>query len=429
VQVSALNAVGESPLSGSLNVKFANVPTVPTSVSTTATKESLTLSWAAPASTNGDAVSAYKVYLDDGKGGDLELIETTIASSFSYIIEGIECGLTYNAEITAVNGAGESLPAQVNKRVGQVSLSPRNLKLSAVVPTTSVTLTWEAPLDTGCLPITSYVLSRDGADLALSISADSSQAIDTTATGAIGTTYTYKMKAVNSAGNSEYTEEITVTVGSVPNAPSNLAINERISATSVELKWDADIAIASNPATTAYRVYFNDGTGANLMFDSASYALTTRATISGLVLGNSYTATVRAVNAIGESADSGSITVHAATLPSKIQSVTLLSSTTTSIKIQWATPASNGGMSLTQYTVYHDAGQTGSFTSYVESDTSVHSFDLTGLTTGQLVDFRVSSTNAEGESELSDSVTFYVATVPATPATPTSGGVSMSLSY
>jgi len=81
---------------------------------------------------------------------------------------------------------------------------------------------------------------------------------------------------------------------------------------------------------------------------------------------------------------------------------------------------------LTQYNIYHDIGQTGTFTQVVEADTSVFTFALTGQTTGVLIDFQVSSENSIGEAELSDLKTFPVASAPAAPAAPTSGGVYQS---
>lgn len=58
-----------------------------------------------------------------------------------------------------------------------------------------------------------------------------------------------------------------------------------------------------------------------------------------------------------------------------------------------------------------------------ETDTSVFTFQLTGQTSGVLIDYQVSASNANGEGEKSDLKTFYVATAPATPVAPTSGGV------
>lgn len=98
--------------------------------------------------------------------------------------------------------------------------------MAAVTPLVSLTLQWQAPMDNGCLPIVSYVLNKNGVDLSAEfISSDADSFTDTAMTGAaIGTQITYKLKAVNQAGASSYTEPLTVTVGVVPNAPSSLLI-------------------------------------------------------------------------------------------------------------------------------------------------------------------------------------------------------------
>lgn len=92
------------------------------------------------------------------------------------------------------------------------------------------------------------------------------------------------------------------------------------------------------------------------MFDTTGKALVTSATIRGLEVSRTYIATVTATNEIGESLSSTSLTIHVGILPSKIVNVTLESSTTTSIFLRWNFPESNGGLSLTQYTVYLDVG-------------------------------------------------------------------------
>ena len=60
------------------------------------------------------------------------------------------------------------------------------------------------------------------------------------------------------------------------------------------------------------------------------------------------------------------------------------------------------------------------------SDVYQRTYQITGQTTGQLVDFRVSCSNVNGESELSDVLTLYVADKPAAPSTPTETSVHLS---
>ena len=73
-----------------------------------------------------------------------------------------------------------------------------------------------------------------------------------------------------------------------------------------------------NPETTAYRVYLDDGSGngPKLFYDSSPRALTNIYTLTALKVGESYDATVRAVNELGESLPSFILKVHAGVAPS-----------------------------------------------------------------------------------------------------------------
>jgi hypothetical protein len=88
----------------------------------------------------------------------------------------------------------------------------------------------------------------------------------------------------------------------------------------VKVGWTAESDIVGNVETTGYRVYVDDlsGNGMKLWFDSSKHAITTMTYITGLNVGQTYTVTVRAVNSIGESLDSNTLTINSGTVPSKI---------------------------------------------------------------------------------------------------------------
>jgi hypothetical protein len=115
LEVSSVNEVGESLLSPSNTVQFANPPSAPATLTLTSTSApSLTASWTASALSNGDAVRGYKLYIDDGVGGDFIMVYdgSRISNVYQHTIGSnlVECGVLYNVEVTAINVAGESLP-------------------------------------------------------------------------------------------------------------------------------------------------------------------------------------------------------------------------------------------------------------------------------------------------------------------------------
>lgn len=115
--MSSVNEVGESALSDAYTVLFCNVPSAPATVTLTSTATptaSITATWTAPTATNGDSVRGYRVYVDDGEGGDFTMVYdgSTIANVYTYTIgiDYVKCGVIYYVMVTAINSAGESSP-------------------------------------------------------------------------------------------------------------------------------------------------------------------------------------------------------------------------------------------------------------------------------------------------------------------------------
>ena len=91
----------------------------------------------------------------------------------------------------------------------------------------------------------------------------------------------------------------------------------------------------------------------------------------------------------------------------------MITSTTSSIRIQAPEPSFNGGSALTKYVFVRDDGPLTSFMSQIESDTNTHTFE--GLVSGTIYRFKVSAINSIGQGEWSNIVSFYAATNPSDP--------------
>ena len=82
-----------------------SAPDAPTSVTTTPGTRDSTVTWSAPLSNGGFAVTGYTVTANDGNGGVFTCSATT---ALSCTIEGLTDGLTYSITVVATNVVGNS---------------------------------------------------------------------------------------------------------------------------------------------------------------------------------------------------------------------------------------------------------------------------------------------------------------------------------
>ncbi len=81
-------------------------PSAPRSLAAAAGNATVTLTWQAPASDGGSAVTSYKVYRGATAGS--EVLLTTLGNVLTYTDSAVTNGQTYFYQVTATNGFGES---------------------------------------------------------------------------------------------------------------------------------------------------------------------------------------------------------------------------------------------------------------------------------------------------------------------------------
>ena len=181
---------------------------------------------------------------------------------------------------------------------------------------------------------------------------------------------------------------ITVTVTGKPDAPTNVQA-EAVGTSGARVTFSAPTSNGS--PITGYRLY--DATGTKVA-DCGS----TVCVVSGLTVGRSYTYTVTAVNAVGESAHSASSSVTISGAPSQPARPSVTAGNTT-IDVSWSAPADNGSP-ITGYTVTASTanGPAASCSTTGGGDTSC---TLSGLRNGQDYTVTVVARNAKGDSPAS----------------------------
>ena len=187
----------------------AEPPAKPTGLEATATYDSVTLTWDDP---GDDSITGYvilrRVRVNDTGGEFSVLVPDTGSAATTYTDDTMAASTTYTYRIKAINGAGTSERSRwVHIDIPAAPVPDKPTGLSATATHDSVTLTWNDPGDDS---ITGYVILRRNRDddpkghfdeqVADTGTADTTYTDDTVAAG---TSYTYRIKAINGAGPGE----------------------------------------------------------------------------------------------------------------------------------------------------------------------------------------------------------------------------------
>ncbi|MXY61787.1 MAG: ABC transporter substrate-binding protein, partial [Cenarchaeum sp. SB0665_bin_23] len=129
--------------------------------------------------------------------------------------------------------------------------------------------------------------------------------------------------------------------------------------------------------------------------------------VTGLTDGTTYEFRVSAVNGAGTGTASGVASTAPYTTPGAPTGLTATPSST-SVSLSWVAPTSDGGNSITDYTIEYRA-EGGSWSVYADGTSTTTSATVTGLTDGTTYEFRVSAVNAMGTGKPSNVVSILYA--------------------
>jgi outer membrane protein OmpA-like peptidoglycan-associated protein len=309
------------------------------------------------------------------------------------------------AIVVAPNTRGVQLPGLVagDGATGSVSMTFNGLAVpgaptgvSAQAGDHQASVSFTAPSSGGVPAITSYTVtaSPGGATATCPDSPCTVTGLDN------GTSYTFTVHATNENGDSpESAPSTAVTPATVPGAPTGVSATAGAVTASVSFT-----APASNGGSsiTSYTVKASPG-GATATCPG------TPCTVTGLDNGTSYTFTVHATNAIGDSPESAA---SSAVVPSTVPGVPTGVSAQAGNEqaaVDFTPPADDGGAAITSYTVTAAPG--GASKTCQEAPCTV-----SGLDNGTAYSFTVVATNQNGSSSASaPSETVTPVSVPGAP--------------
>ena len=364
----------------------------PTNVVINPGDRQLGVSWRAPSSNGGSAVTSYTVTAQPGS-----VTCTAIAPSTSCNLLGLSNGSVYSITVVATNPAGDS--ASSATVTGSPVTIPGKPTISATEPgSNSVLVRWRAPSATGGASVSSYtVVASPGGNSCTT----SGAVLFCTVTGLDnGTSYAFTVTATNSAGTGSASASYNGVPATIASAPRNISVtpvNGGITASWAVPSYDGGTAITGYIATVR-------STG-----DTCTTNASTRTcTFSGLVNGSTYVVDVVATNNAGNSEAASSSNVTPRTVPSKPVQVTLTPGAST-IRVSWAAPLSDGGASITSYLATATPGVGLTCTS-----TGTYC-DFLNLTPGTNYSVTVVAINAAGTGASSASVSSMPFTNPGAP--------------
>ncbi len=405
--VTATNASGTGPASNAVTATPATVPGAPTNVTAAVGPPVATgaaaVSWSAPASNGGNALTKYTVTSSTGSKTCSTTATPPATPATTCTVTGLTNGTNYTFTVVATNASGNSA-ASVAGPVGGVV--PSAIPSTPTAPTVVVAglngqanITWTAPNAQGS-PLTQYTLNPTPACPACTglVVTGSPPATSTSVNGLTnGTSYTFTLVATNGDGNSAASPASTAGVVGIPAAPTGVTTLSTSTSGQDSVSWTAP-ASASGPITT-YTLTPSPACAACTGLTVTGSPPNASTTVGGLTNGTSYTFTVKATNASGTSAAStasAGVVTGSPTAPTGVVAVGGIPAPSGDLNVTWSAPASSGLGTIVSYTATSSTGSKTCTSTSTAPATPTLACQLTGLTNGTSYTVTVTATNSTG---------------------------------
>ena len=384
--VTATNADGTSGPSTPSNsiTTDATAPGAPTIGTATKTGTSTaTVAFLAPSSNGGSTITGYTVT-------SLPSGVTATGNSSPIALTGLTSATAYTFTVTATNSIGTSSPSQASNSITTDYINPNSpgaptIGTATKTGSSTATVAYTAPASDGGYAITSYTAVSTPGGITGTLSQAGSGTISITGLTP-GVDYTFIVFATNSQGagiNSSASNSIT-TDAAAPGAPT-IGTATKTGSTTATVSF-TEPSVTNGAAVTSYTVTSSPG---NVFATGNASPIT----VTGLTVATAYTFTVTATNSAGTSVPSAATNqiVSDAVAPGAptIGTATKLSST--SARIAFTAPASDGGAAISTYTVSSTPGN-------IVASAATSPITITGLTPATAYTFTVKATNFVGES-------------------------------
>jgi titin len=407
-----MNSGGSSAAASSVSyTQQSTAPSAPLAPTASfATDGTLLVVWSTPADTGGSAITAYK-------------LQRLINNQFTTIREGLLLqasltreapGVNYTLRVIALNAVGESAAsATVSIAVPFAkSSAPRNLVADTTSQTGRVVLNWETPENTGGTGVSNYWIQYSTSGTTWVTNWATSQTTYILSMPPKGATYSYRVLASTSAGQSDPSNVVAVTSAATkPSSPALRSINFGVDG-AVVFVWSAP-SDNGGSQVTGYRVESSpDGQNFTTLTSTAANVFTAGAPRPSA--GQRIFLRVFAITALGESNASSVATLQAPFLKASAPQNFTAVDNGSSVLTTWSVPENLGGSATVSYRVQfsRDAG----LSWITAATTSATSVAVSRPNKGTTWQYRVFANTSFGFGDYSNVVSVAAAaTVPSLP--------------
>ncbi|MCJ7795719.1 MAG: fibronectin type III domain-containing protein, partial [Thermoleophilia bacterium] len=407
--VRAHNPSGSSDWSNTASATLDGVgspepPTAPSGVSATAISSSrIDLTW----SDTSDSEDGVRIERSLSASSGFVQIATVGANVTAYSSTALSAYTTYYYRVCAYNDSGSSAYSNTaSATTFQVAPAGPTGLAAAAVSSSQINLSWrDNSTNESGFKIERSLSSTTGFSPIATVGAN---VVSYSNSGlSASTTYYYRVRAYNTAGDSAYSNTASASTGqTVPSAPTNLNATPA-SSSQINLSWtDA----SSNETGFKIERSFSATSGfsqiATLGANATSYSNT------GLSPGTLYAYRVRAYNAAGNSAYSNTAVTNTLDVPPAAPSgLTAAAVSSSQIDLTWVDNSTNE----TGFEVERSLSATTGFALVASVGANVTSYQNTGLSPSTTYYYKVRARNtagASGYSATASAVTLAATTIP-----------------
>ena len=373
IKIRAVNSVGASAASNSLNGTPSVVPGAPTITSVTAPSAGVLEVAFSPGYIGGSAITDYEYALSAGENTSAFGAYTSVGSTASpFSISGLEPGSAYTVALRAINAAG----------TGPSSAYQSGVTLDA--PDAPIIASVSGGDGRIAVAYTAYDLDTNGGSALSGVEYSVDAGSTWVSAGTLATTFTILgltngvtygviLRATNAIGTSASSSSQSVTPASVASSPRFVATARGQAKTTVS--WSAPSATGGSAITGYTASAYTVSTDGSAFATCTTTNLTCE--ITGLANGTTYYVGVIAANGIGNSVESSP---RVSTVPAAAPGAPTLSTVTVGnqyLSVAFSAGTSDSNAPITGYQYSIDNGS-----NWVGSSATGSPLLITGLTNG-----------------------------------------------